>query len=104
MTERRRNNMLISLDMQQATTKTAMSYFGLMEISGLSRESVEHWVRQMRKAGVIHVERYEADERGRYCVPMFRFGKGEDAERPKPRLTNAQRQAAYRVRKKGLSQ
>jgi len=35
-------------------------------------------------------------------MPMFRFGVGEDAERPKPKLTNAQRQAAYRVRKKGL--
>lgn len=102
MTERRRNSALISLRMQQHITKAAAGYAELMEVSGLSRESVEHWIRQMRKVGAVHVSGYEADDRGRYCMPMFRFGPGEDAERPKPKLTNAQRQAAYRVRKKGL--
>lgn len=102
MTERRRNSLVISLRMQQHITKAAAGYADLMAVSGLSRESVEHWTRQMRQAGSVYVESYEPDERGRYCMPMFRFGVGEDAERPKPKLTNAQRQAAYRVRKKGL--
>jgi hypothetical protein len=54
----------------------------------------------MRRAGYVHVARYELDDRKRYSVPMFAWGPGGDAERPTPLRTNAQRQADYRERKK----
>lgn len=100
-TKRKRNNAVIALKMQALLIERPASYEELVAVSELARHSVEHWVRNMRRAGYVHIAEYVRDERGRYLVPLFRFGPGVDADRPAPKLTLAERQRGYRERKKG---
>jgi hypothetical protein len=96
----RRNNPRISLHMQTALKAGGHTYDALVAVSGLAKESVARWVKQMRALGVLHVEDWADDVRGRKIVPVFRWGEGKDKPRPGRRWTAAETMARMRARRR----
>ena len=68
----------------------------LAEETGLHYMTVRAYVRELHKAGVIHISHWEKDCRDRDALRVYKLGKGRDAKREK--LTAAQRQARVRAR------
>ena len=93
---RTRNNMTRSLAMQRAMTVRAQTYDELADLSGLGKRPVGKWVQGLRDAGAAHVEAWMPDRAGRLFVAAWRYGPGEDAPRPGPARTGAQRSADRR--------
>lgn len=96
----RRNNPKISLRMQTALKASGHTYDALVAVSGLAKESVARWVKQMRALHVLHIEDWAEDVRGRKIVPVFRWGEAEDKPRPGRRWTAAETMARMRARRK----
>lgn len=69
----------------------------LAEFTGLSRLTVDDYVRELHKQKAAHICRIEADALGRMSVKIFKIGRGVDAK-SKP-LTATQRSANRRERK-----
>ena len=57
-------------------------------------------MRTLRKHGVVHVCAWEPDKMGRDRIPVFKLGTGRD--KPRRKLTAAQRQARSRAKKTSL--
>lgn len=85
--------------MQEAMRKKPRSAEALIELTGLSRDSVLRWVRTMRDAKAVRIAAWADDDRGRNAVPLYGWGSGADAERREPR-TAAQRMAEVRARRR----
>lgn len=90
------------LRMQRALQLKPQTYEQLMLVSGLSRNSVEKWVKQLRfemQPKQIYVADYGPDSRGRMFTLMFSWGNKPDRPRPGPEPSGAaKRMAAMRVR------
>ena len=97
-----RMNPITSAKMLEAVRKMPRTQAWLASEFSLKNDAVGRWARLMRKAGLLHISRYELDSRGREFAQVLSHGPGQDAERPGPRLTAAQRMAALRARRKGL--
>ena len=100
MTSPRRNNAKITLRMQTALKASGHTYDDLVTVSGLAKESVARWVKQMRELGVVHICAWNDDVRGRKIVPVFRWGEKADMPRPGRRWTAAETMARMRARRK----
>lgn len=100
MTAPRRNNAKITLRMQTALKAGGHTYDSLVAVSGLAKESVARWIKQMRDMGVVHVADWSDDVRGRRIVPVFRWGEKEDLPRPGRRWTAAETMARMRERRR----
>lgn len=100
MTAPRRNNAKITLRMQTALKAQGQTYDALVAVSGLAKESVARWVKQMRELEVVHVADWAEDVRGRRIVPVFRWGNQPDMPRPGRRWTAAETMARMRARRK----
>lgn len=96
----RRNTQKIALRMQTALKVKGHSYDDLVAVSGLAKESVARWIKQMRDMKVVHVENWADDVRGRRIVPVFRWGEKADLPRPGRRWTAAETMARLRARRK----
>lgn len=96
----KRNNPKISLRMQTALKAGGHTYDSLVSVSGLAKESVARWVKQMRSLHVLHVEGWAEDVRGRKIVPVFRWGEKPDTPRPGRRWTAAETMARMRARRR----
>ena len=94
---RKRNNVATTLAMQQAMTTKACTYDELARVSGLGERAVRRWVASLQEAGGAYVGAWVLNRAGRVVVPAFRFGVGQDAPRPGPQRTPAQRMAALRA-------
>jgi len=70
----------------------------LAEITGLHYVTVLHYTRELHRAKAAHISGWDKDSRGRDVVKIYRIGRGKDAKREK--LTDAQRQARTREKKK----
>jgi predicted ArsR family transcriptional regulator len=64
--------------------------------TGLHYVTVLQYTRELYRAGAAHIARFEADDRGRHIVKIYKIGRAKDAKRV--RLTSAQRQARRRER------
>lgn len=93
-----RINVKTAMLMAEAMKRRPLTYDTLAQISGLSKVSVQRWMKAERKN--VHVADYQDDIRGRRFVPMFRWGPGNDAPRPGPRRTPAERMADVRARRR----
>lgn len=100
MTAPRRNTAKIALRMQTALKASGNTYDALVAVSGLAKESVARWVKQMRELNAVHVEDWIEDVRGRRIVPVFRWGEKADVPRPGRRWTAAETMARMRARRK----
>ena len=104
LTAPRRNNAKITLRMQTALKASGHTYDDLVLVSGLAKESVARWVKQMRELGVVRVCAWNEDVRGRRIVPVFQWGTEPDLPRPGRRWTAAETMARMRARRKAEAQ
>jgi hypothetical protein len=103
--QRKRNNPVISLRMQEALQRGPHSYDQLAEISGLGKSAVQTWVKTLRaqEPAPIFIESFGPDKNGRPFVPLWRWRAAADqvdAERPGDSLTDAERMRRFRAEKK----
>lgn len=68
----------------------------LAEETGLHYVTVLNYTRTMHKVGAAYISKWDADIRGRHNVKIYKIGAAKDARKPK--LTGAQRSAAYRAK------
>lgn len=72
----------------------------LAEMTGLHYVTVLHYTREMHRAGAVHIGSWEKDNRGRDLAKIYKLGEGNDKKRQ--RKTQAERQIAYRAKKKQI--
>jgi DNA-binding IclR family transcriptional regulator len=75
----------------------------LADASGLHYLTVAYYVRELRKAGEIHVSRLRSDSIGRLSVKLYTLGPGIDAKRdPLSARERKQRQRARESREEAV--
>lgn len=72
----------------------------LAEHTGIHLVTAQEWLRSLRKEEVVHITGWLADSLGRDVTAVYSIGKGKD--KPRHKLTPAQRTARYRTRKQQL--
>lgn len=72
----------------------------LAQMTGLHYVTVLHYTREMHRAGAVHIAAWEKDNRGRDLAKIYKLGEGNDKKRHK--YTQAERQIAYRAKKKQI--
>ncbi len=70
----------------------------LAEETGLHYVTVLQYARELHRAKAAHISSWEKDSCGRDAIKIYKIGRGRDAKRE--RMTDAQRQARYRAKKK----
>ena len=73
-----------------------------VEATGLHLCTAQSLMRCLRKHKVVHISAWETDSKGRDVTPVYALGGGRD--KPRRKLTAAQRQARCRAKKKSLEQ
>lgn len=68
----------------------------LAEETGLHHLTVASHIQAMRRERLVHISAWEKDTLGRDAIAVWQWGHGRD--RPRGRLTGAQRSAAYAER------
>lgn len=101
---RRRVSISETLAMTEALKKRGYSDVDLGAAFDMTGTQAGRWRRKLaEETGMVYVEGWLPDARGRLFVPVWRFGKGENAERPGPSMTMQERMVKLREdRKKGL--
>ena len=72
----------------------------LAEETGLHYVTVLQYTRELHRAGAAHIASWEKDKRGCDVLKVYKLGVGRDAKRS--RKTHAERQTAYRAKKKQM--
>ncbi len=72
----------------------------LAEMTGLHYVTVCQYTRELHRAGAAHISGWEKDPRGRDLSKIYKLGEGKD--RPRQKKTQAERQIAYRAKKKQI--
>ena len=72
----------------------------LADMTGLHYVTVLQYTRELHRAGAAHIAGWEKDSRGRDLAKIYKLGAGNDKRRQKK--TQAERQIAYRAKKKQL--
>ncbi len=72
----------------------------LANMTGLHYVTVLQYTRELHRAGAAHIAGWEKDNRGRDLAKIYKLGEGTDKRRQKK--TQAERQIAYRAKKKQL--
>jgi DNA-binding transcriptional ArsR family regulator len=83
----------------RALTEEPSSVAELMEISGLSKCTVQNYLLALRKAKLIYVAAWESDPNGRMNTPCYKWGS-DKSDVKKPMMTKAEIAKRYRQRKK----
>lgn len=73
----------------------------LADMTGLNYVTVLQYTRELHRAGAAHIAEWEKDWRGRDLSKIYKLGEGKD--KPRHKKTQAERQIAYRAKKKQLS-
>ncbi len=103
--QRKRNNPVIALRMQQALQSAPHSYDQLAQVAGLGKNAVQTWVKTLRtqEPAPIFIEAFGPDKNGRPFVPLWRWRTSADqadAQRPGDTFTDAERMRRFRAEKK----
>ena len=72
----------------------------LAEMTGLHYVTVLQYTRELHRAGAAHISGWEKDSRGRDLAKIYKLGEGNDKKRQ--RKTDAEKQVAYRAKKKQI--
>ncbi len=72
----------------------------LANMTGLHYVTVLQYTRELHRAGAAHIAAWEKDKRGRDLAKIYKLGEGTDKRRQKK--TQAERQIAYRAKKKQI--
>ena len=62
--------------------------------------TVLQYTRELHRAGAAHIAEWEKDPRGRDLSKIYKLGVGRD--KPRQKKTQAERQIAYRAKKKQI--
>ena len=68
--------------------------------TGLHYVTVLQYTRELHRAGAAHISGWEKDPRGRDLAKIYKLGEGRD--KPRQKKTQAERQIAYRAKKKQI--
>ena len=72
----------------------------LAEMTGLHYVTLLQYTRELHRAGAAHIAAWEKDQRGRDLAKIYKLGAGKD--KPRQKKTQAERQRAYRAKKKQM--
>ena len=72
----------------------------LADETGLHYVTVLQYTRELHRIGAAHISGWEKDLRGRDLAKIYKLGEGRD--KPRQRKTQAERQRAYRTKKKQI--
>lgn len=72
----------------------------LADETGLHYVTVLQYTRELHRAGAAHIAEWEKDWRGRDLSKIYKLGAGKD--KPRQKKTAAERQIAYRTKKKQI--
>lgn len=72
----------------------------LADMTGLHYVTVLQYTRELHRAGAAHIAEWEKDWRGRDLAKIYKLGAGKD--KPRQKKTQAERQIAYRAKKKQI--
>lgn len=72
----------------------------LADETGLHYVTVLQYTRELHRVGAAHIAAWEKDPRGRDLAKIYKLGEGKDKKRQ--RKTQAERQIAYRAKKKQM--
>lgn len=95
-----RVNAIAIAEMLKAAQEGIYTSNELVEISGLSINTVRGYMSVLHKAGVVHICDWEEDPRGNRTRKVFKLGKGKDA--PKPKLSMQEVNRRYREKIKAM--
>ena len=84
-----------------ALNTSAYTAYDLEEISGLSIQTVRHYLKALYKAKAIHIADWTEDGRGNRTTRAFMIGNFPDAKKPQP-ITAKEACAKYRAKMKQL--
>lgn len=84
-----------------ALNTSAYTAYDLKEISGLSIQTVRHYLKALYKAKAIHIADWTEDGRGNRTARAFMIGNFPDAKKPQP-ITAKEACAKYRAKMKQL--
>ena len=70
--------------LKQALERGPNHALALADLTGVSYRRVHEFCRVMHAEGKIHITNWRKVERNGPPVPIYAWGEGEDAERPKP--------------------
>lgn len=73
----------------------------LSEETGLHIVTAQSLMRTLKKHRVVHVSAWEPDRLGRDATPVYKLGEGKN--KPRRRMTQAERQAKYRAKKTDIA-
>lgn len=71
------------------------------EMSGLSIQTVRHYLKTLKKAGAVHIVDWTEDARGVRSIKVWGIGDKPDAKKPTP-LTSKELCRKYREKKKQI--
>jgi len=72
----------------------------LADETGLHYVTVLQYTRELHRAGAAHIAEWEKDPRGRDLAKIYKLGEGNDKRRH--RKSDAEKQVAYRAKKKQI--
>lgn len=73
----------------------------LSEQSGLAKQTIRRYLRELQKNKVIHISEWTEDARGVCTVKVWAFGDKPDAKKPQPK-TAKEACAKYRAKMKHI--
>lgn len=95
-----RVNAIAIAEMLKAAQEGIYTSWELVEITGLTINTVRGYMNVLHKAGVVHVCDWEEDARGNRTRKVYKLGAGKDAKKPK--LSQQEVNRRYRERTKAL--
>ena len=95
-----RVNAIAIAEMLKAAQEGIYTSWELVDISGLSINTVRGYMNVLHKAGVVHVCDWEEDARGIRTRKVYKLGKGKDAVKPK--LSEQEVNRRYREKIKAM--
>lgn len=78
-----------------------LSAHDAVEATGIHIVTAQNLMRCLKKHQVVHVVAWDADSLGSDVTPVYGLGAGKD--KPRRKLTAAERQRAWRAKKAGLA-
>lgn len=95
-----RVNAIAIAEMLKAAQEGIYTSWELVEMTGLSINTVRGYMNVFHKAGVVHVCDWEEDTRGNRTRKVYKLGAGKDVKKPKMSQSEVNRR--YREKTKAL--
>ena len=95
-----RVNAIAIAEMLKAAQEGVYTSHELVEITGLSINTVRGYMNVFHKKGIVHIADWEEDPKGNRTRKVFKLGKGKDMPKPKQSMSEINRR--YREKMKQI--